>query len=667
MGSSAMATLVGLLDEVASTILLFGLVFGMSATVDVYELYHQIQNWKALCTGAAMQFVILPFIGFCVISAGNFSAPIGITLLVITSSPGGSYSNWWCSLFNAELALSVSMTAVSTLLSLLLLPFNLVLYTHFLYADGSAVQSLDWNALIVSLLTVGTAISAGLFASHRATVKEQRLWEEPALPAEATTGAVTQPSTASEAIAPADEAVGRSVTPIGPERDDEDPTGPPAAVPPHDAVVIKLSSEERLAASSLESFHRTANFFGNMCGLCLILLSIAVSSSSGSSTATSHTIWNQSAGFYFGLAIPPCIGILITIYITTSRFVNLHKPEVVAVAIESCYQNTGIATSVALAMFGGGSDASDALNLGNSTSFTNLTVVDDNENALATAISVPLYYGLVEAVVLGLFCITAWQMGWTKAPRTDNICRVLTHTYEVSTASERRSYGTMHLIETTQSSREAALATSRPTKQPALVPGGLSRLPRPSNCMAGLSINDGSRHHYRRRRPDALSTEFNSDDPADETVAVDASSSSCNGDIQLRENLPGTGSGNDEDQQQHLHGQRRRLRPYAQISSIPSPPSNPLTPVHSQGAAPTRPGESSAVPTADLHADGMSENDAAHLAAIQTRLLGRTVSTMRARITGYRQATRATEAEIPTVSSPHESRPAVGIEDDELI
>ena len=31
----------------------------------------------------------------------------GITLLIVASSPGGSYSNLWCSLFNADLALSV--------------------------------------------------------------------------------------------------------------------------------------------------------------------------------------------------------------------------------------------------------------------------------------------------------------------------------------------------------------------------------------------------------------------------------------------------------------------------------------------------------------------------------------------------------------------------------
>ena len=33
----------------------------------------------------------------------------GIPLLVTVCSPGGSYSNWWCSLFNSDLPLSMAM------------------------------------------------------------------------------------------------------------------------------------------------------------------------------------------------------------------------------------------------------------------------------------------------------------------------------------------------------------------------------------------------------------------------------------------------------------------------------------------------------------------------------------------------------------------------------
>ena len=108
--------------QIGSSLLLFCLVFGMSATVELKQLRKQMQNRKALAIGMAMQFIIIPFCGFVVVKVLHLPATIGVTLMVITSSPGGSYSNWWCSLFNAELALSVTMTAISTLLSAVMLP-----------------------------------------------------------------------------------------------------------------------------------------------------------------------------------------------------------------------------------------------------------------------------------------------------------------------------------------------------------------------------------------------------------------------------------------------------------------------------------------------------------------------------------------------------------------
>lgn len=73
--------------------------------------------------------------------------------------------------------------------------------------------------------------------------------------------------------------------------------------------------------------------------------------------------------------------------------------------MECCYQNVGIATSVALTMFKG--------------------------DELSTAMAVPLYYGLVEAVLLGVYCIIAWKAGWTKAPRNISFWAMITTSFEV--------------------------------------------------------------------------------------------------------------------------------------------------------------------------------------------------------------------------------------------
>lgn len=72
----------------------------MSATVDIDKLRKQLKNKHALLTGVFMQFVLLPFVGFIIVKLFKFSAPIGVTLLVVTSSPGGSYSNWYVLIYS---------------------------------------------------------------------------------------------------------------------------------------------------------------------------------------------------------------------------------------------------------------------------------------------------------------------------------------------------------------------------------------------------------------------------------------------------------------------------------------------------------------------------------------------------------------------------------------
>lgn len=94
----------------AGNVLLFALVFGMSATVDVDCMINQLQNLRAILTGLFCQFLIMPFLGFAVVKAFELDHATGITLLVVTSSPGGSYSNWY-----VEIVCTASVSSYSLL------------------------------------------------------------------------------------------------------------------------------------------------------------------------------------------------------------------------------------------------------------------------------------------------------------------------------------------------------------------------------------------------------------------------------------------------------------------------------------------------------------------------------------------------------------------------
>eukprot|EP00557_Chaetoceros_sp_GSL56_P005008 CAMPEP_0176496238 /NCGR_PEP_ID=MMETSP0200_2-20121128/11089_1 /TAXON_ID=947934 /ORGANISM="Chaetoceros sp., Strain GSL56" /LENGTH=291 /DNA_ID=CAMNT_0017894181 /DNA_START=747 /DNA_END=1622 /DNA_ORIENTATION=+ len=287
------------------------------------------------------------------------------------------------------------MTAISTLLSIIMLPANLLLYSRFSYNDD-IIAALDWMSLFVALAVVIGAITLGLFCS------------------------------------------------------------------------AKIHSHK---------FNVIANKMGNIAGIALVVFS-ATMSNSGDGEAR---IWNRDWTFYVGVALP-CVAALAVANVVTTVF-GLKKPERVTVSIECCYQNVGIATSVALTMFNG--------------------------VELAEAMGVPLYYGFVEAVILGIYCIVAWKCKWTKAPSDAPVCHMLAMSYEVLRV-EKQELESIEVRLTDDSTSCESLSENEDTIFAYFVkfedsiipeghkePSGLAELERQRENQRKLSLNSDIESHNR--------------------------------------------------------------------------------------------------------------------------------------------------------------------------
>ena len=55
-------------------------------------------------------------------------------------------------------------------------------------------------------------------------------------------------------------------------------------------------------------------------------------------------------------------------------------------------------------------------------------------NDLNDAMGVPFFYGVCEAVMVGIFCAGCWKAGWSKAPSDAPLWKVLSVSYEVVSA-----------------------------------------------------------------------------------------------------------------------------------------------------------------------------------------------------------------------------------------
>lgn len=286
--------------EKLAQVLLFLLKVCIAASVDTEALCARFDRKGGILVGVACQFIILPFCGYGVANLLQMEPHYGMALMVIMTSPGGSYSNWWCALFNADLAMSVAMTGVSTIVGVIMLPANLALYCTLLYGR-STLGADHFTSVWWSLFIIVAALAVGLLISRFFNSEKAR-----------------------------------------------------------------------------DRFNTGANFVG----LTLFGLSLFVSHHQSRTP-----LWRKPPLLHAAIATPILGAIVITIVVSSLPVFRLSKPERVSVVIEACYQNPGLATSIVLGMF----DGAEA----------------------GEAVSVPLIYGVYEALLLGLFCWGSYYFNWT--------------------------------------------------------------------------------------------------------------------------------------------------------------------------------------------------------------------------------------------------------------
>lgn len=108
----------------------------------VFEDFRRIFNEpKAAILGLASQLVVLPVLGFTAAFAFGLRPELAVGLVLLTACPGGAHSNLYASLARADVALSVTLTAVSGFITIITIPPIVRLATS-VFAVGGEVPEL---------------------------------------------------------------------------------------------------------------------------------------------------------------------------------------------------------------------------------------------------------------------------------------------------------------------------------------------------------------------------------------------------------------------------------------------------------------------------------------------------------------------------------------------
>ena len=101
------------------------IMFGVALDIRVADFRRIVADPRGPAIGLAAQFLLLPFATFLLVGVLDPAPSVALGMILVAACPGGNFSNFLSSYARGNAALSVSMTAVSTLLAIVMTPFNL--------------------------------------------------------------------------------------------------------------------------------------------------------------------------------------------------------------------------------------------------------------------------------------------------------------------------------------------------------------------------------------------------------------------------------------------------------------------------------------------------------------------------------------------------------------
>ena len=98
------------------------MMLGLGTSLTINDFTRVIKNPKDFIVGLICQLILLPVIAFVLIKLLNVSSELALGVMIIAAAPGGVTSNVLTKFANGDVALSISLTAIISLISIITVP-----------------------------------------------------------------------------------------------------------------------------------------------------------------------------------------------------------------------------------------------------------------------------------------------------------------------------------------------------------------------------------------------------------------------------------------------------------------------------------------------------------------------------------------------------------------
>lgn len=143
-------------------------MFGMGMTLTTTDFKRVASYPKAVMIGLTNQIIILPIVGAIIVMILPLEPVFAMGLMLVAASPGGATSNLISHLSKGDTALSITMTAFSSLITIISIPLIINFSLDWIMgAEGVEIKLPFWATIVNIFKLTALPVMLGLFVNSR--------------------------------------------------------------------------------------------------------------------------------------------------------------------------------------------------------------------------------------------------------------------------------------------------------------------------------------------------------------------------------------------------------------------------------------------------------------------------------------------------------------------
>jgi len=146
---------VGIVTDIFLPIALAFIMFALGLGLTFEDFARVATRPRDFIVGALTQVVVLPAVAFLLVSLWSLPPELALGVMIIAAAPGGVTSNILTAFARGDVALSISLTAVVSLLSVVTIPI-VVVFSYTQLVGGSAGTDVSVAGTAISVFVVVT-------------------------------------------------------------------------------------------------------------------------------------------------------------------------------------------------------------------------------------------------------------------------------------------------------------------------------------------------------------------------------------------------------------------------------------------------------------------------------------------------------------------------------